>query len=447
MKREINPVSRFTGTLVLPGDKSIAHRAAILSIIAAGEIRVRNFPKGADCRSSLEAARSCGVMVSAEDDCLVLTPPASLNLGEDTIIDCGNSGTTARLIAGLIAGTDQTLMLAGDESLSKRPMKRIVDPLTAMGAELFDTDGHLPLRVRGKKLLPFEYRMPVASAQVKSALLLAGVASNCSVTVQEEIITRDHTEIMLRELGRGLSVRLINPVAVSDPNDPRKKRMQRPEEYKKEIKLTPPVSVLGGTIDIPADFSTAAFFMAGAAIMGSTVLFKDLGLNSTRTAFLDYLKQVGCEVTVADRRVISGEARGTVSVTGGELKARRISGEQTAAMIDEIPALAVVASCGEGTTIIRNAGELRVKESDRLVAIAENLSAMGVKTGILDDGLAIEGVNELNGADLKSFGDHRIAMAFSVAALAAVGPSSLDDDSSISVSCPEFWDLISGLTE
>jgi len=446
MKRQIQPVRSIGGVLSVPGDKSIAHRAAILSLLAREQIVINNFPDGADCRSSLRAVEQMGVRVEITDDKLTLTPPQKTEIEQEAIIDCGNSGTTARLLAGLIAGSDMSVILSGDESLSARPMKRIVDPLTAMGAEMIDDEGHLPLKIRGHKLLPFEYRMPVASAQVKSALLLAGLASGCSMTIRETIISRDHTEVMLKSIGDGLEVQRIKPVLTEDPRDPRKRRMIMPEDFVCEIKLASGAGVVGGEIDIPGDISTAAFFFAAAALSGGTVTVENMGLNPTRTAFLDYLKIVGCEVDIRDKKTISGEPRGTVAVTGKGIKARRISGSTTVGLIDEIPIVAVIASRAEGTTIIRDAAELKVKESDRLVAVSENLNAMGVKCGQLEDGLAIEGKKEIDGADLKSFGDHRIAMAFSIAALSAVGPSTIDDDSSIQISCPNFYELLSKIS-
>ncbi len=442
MKRELKPARRIGGTISVPGDKSIGHRAALFSILAKGPLTIRNFPKGADVLTSLAAAGQFGVKAEQTDSGLMLTPPEQFQIQPETIVDCGNSGTTARLLAGLVAGSNLSVILSGDESLSRRPMKRVVDPLTAMGAELFATDGHLPMKIRGKKLLPFEYRLPVASAQVKSALLLAGLSSNCSITLREDHITRDHTELMLSALGEGITIRDIKPVLVPDPDDPRKKKSIMPETFKKEISLTGQARINGGEIDIPGDISTAAFFFGAAAISGGTVTVTNCGLNPTRTEFLDYLRSAGCTVTLADKTTISGEPRGTVSVSGGALKARKISGETTVGLIDEIPMVAVIASFAEGTTIIRDASELRVKESDRLAAIADNLTRMGVKCGLLDDGLAIEGRQEINGADLASYGDHRIAMAFSIAALAAVGPSNIDDTSCVGISCPEFFDLL-----
>jgi len=303
------------------------------------------------------------------------------------------------------------------------------------------------MRIRGNKLLPFEYRMPVASAQVKSSLLLAGLASGCSVTIREDTITRDHTELMIEELGGEINVRLIKAVLVDDPNDPRKRIMQMQEPFKKEIVLSSKTKISGGEIDIPGDISTAAFFMAAAAISGKSITINNLGLNKTRTAFFDYLKAIGSEINIENRQTVSGESRGDVTVTGGLLKPRKISGETTVGLIDEIPIVSVIAAFTPGTTIIRDAAELKIKESDRLTATAENLKRMGIKCGLLEDGLAIEGGRDLSGADFVSYGDHRIAMAFSIASLFLVGPSTIDDETCVDISCPEFYDLLDKIAQ
>ncbi len=440
------PVKKIGGTIRVPGDKSIAHRAALLSILSKGPIKVRNFPNGVDCLASLEAAQRFGVKVRTESNGLVLTPPSAISIAPESIIDCGNSATTAKLLAGIIAGSNLETTLTGDESLKSRPMERIIDPLSAMGAEFFAKDGHLPVRIRGSKLLPYEYDLPIASAQVKSALLLAGLASSCAVTVREKTITRDHTEIMLREIGDGITVREIKSVRIPDPLDPRKTKMEMPEAFKKEIRISPRAQITGGTIDIPGDISTGAFFLAAAAISGHSLTVENLGLNPTRTAFLDHLKAVGCKVEIKDKTIVSGEPRGRVTVTGQPLKPRKISGETAIGLIDEIPIVSVMAVFTEGTTVIRDVGELRVKESNRLDAILENLQKMNVKCGLLEDGLAIEGGKDLSGADFQSFGDHRIAMAFSIAALFLVGPSTIDDDTAVSVSCPSFYNTLDSIT-
>lgn len=445
--RRLKPARRIEGTLSLPGDKSIGHRAALLSVLAHEPMTLVNFPTGDDCRSSLIAAQRLGVEMQSSEDRLILTPPEQFKVEDDLIIDCGNSGTTARLLAGIIAGSGVEVTLAGDTSLSRRPMRRIIEPLTTMGARFFADEGHLPMRIQGRKLLPLEYRLPVASAQVKSSLLMAGLASGCSIVIREDSITRDHTERMINHLGHGIEVRDVKPVLVPDPVDPRKRRLERQESFKREISLNSQAVIVGGEIDIPGDISTAAFFWAAAAISGGTVTIRNVGLNPTRTAILDHLKAIGCKMEILDKETVSGEPRGTVTVSGGELKPRKLSGSQVTSVIDEIPIIAVMAAFARGTTVIRDAAELRVKETDRLQAIARNLELMGVKCGLLEDGIAVEGTLEVNGADFESFGDHRIAMAFSIAALSAVGPSTMDDIDCICISCPGFHDLLDSVVQ
>ncbi len=442
MNRKLKRSKKIKGTIKVPGDKSIAHRATLLSLISGGPIEAVNYPNGADCQTSLKAVEALGVTSSKSNGKVTLTPPRRLSDTTARTIDCGNSGTTVRLISGIIAGSDLEVTLTGDKSLSSRPMKRIIDPLTQMGGEFYSQNGLLPLRIKGKKLLPFEYKLPVASAQVKSALLLAGLASQCSVTIREDSFTRDHTERMVADIGTGIEYRRINPIPVDDPLDPRKKRMQMPEPFKYEVKLSAQARINGGTIDIPGDISTAAFFMAAAAIGKGSVSIENVGLNPTRTGFIEHLKAIGCEVAVTEKKTVSNEPRGTVTVTGAPLKSRKISDETTVSLIDEIPIVAVMAAFSEGTTIIRDASELKVKESNRLEAIHHNLKMAGAKSALLSDGLALEGQPELSGADFKSFDDHRIAMAFSIAALFLAGPSTLDDDAAVAISCPEFYDIL-----
>ena len=445
MKRQLKPARRIEGTLALLGDKSIAHRAALLSILSKGPITLKNFPNSEDCRSSLAAVEQFGVMVVKQGSELILTPPERPSLPENAVVYCGNSGTTARLLAGIISGCSLSATLTGDESLSRRPMKRLVEPLGRMGAELTDHNGGLPLVIHGHTLLPFEYKMPIPSAQVKSAILLAGMASGCSIRITEKIVSRDHTELMIGTLGGGIEVREIKPVATPDPIDPRRTKMVMPEPFKREITLSSRATISGGEIDLPGDLSTASFLFAAAAMCKGKVSITNCGINPTRTGILEHLKAIGCKVTVEDKMTVSGELRAKVTVEGGSLKSRKISGERTVELIDEIPLVAIMAAMAEGTTVIRDASELKRKESDRLAALAENLGRMGVKCGLLDDGIAVEGRREIHGADMLAFGDHRIAMAMSVAALAASGPSSLDNPDVVAISCPGFYELLGAI--
>lgn len=442
-RRVLKPSKKIGGTISVPGDKSIAHRAALLSILASSEMAVRNFPDNEDCARSLEVAKRLGVSVARDGDRLLLTPPSKPTLASDRAIDCGNSGTTARLLIGLLAGLRIRAELIGDASLSKRPMKRVINPLTELGGAFAHTDGCLPVAVLpDSPLLPGIQRLQLPSAQVKSSLILAALASGVHLRLEEMIVSRDHTELMIRHLKGAIELTDHKAVLLEDPDDPRKKRLTRTAEYQRSIEMRSGAKIAGGEIDIPGDISTAAFFFGLAAIAKKSISVTNVGLNPTRTGFLDILKQFGATVEISDRKTISSEARGTVTVTGGALKGRKIQGEQIVDLIDEIPILSVVAACAEGTTVIRDASELRVKETDRLAAIATNLRAMGVKAGELEDGLAIEGGKQLHGTDIITFGDHRIAMAFAIAAQIAAGPSTLDDASCVSISCPQFFDLL-----
>lgn len=442
MSRALKPARKISGTIRVPGDKSIAHRAALLSVLARGPVEIRNFPDNDDCARSLHAAEQLGVRKVDTESGFILQPRASA-LSESPLIDCGNSGTTARLLCGVLAGlSGMQATLHGDDSLSRRPMKRVMEPLARMGADCFSETGTLPLRVIGKNLLPLDLDMNLPSAQLKSALILAAMGSSCSLTIREFVVSRDHTEQMVMALGTGLTVREIHPVLEPDPLDPRKKRQTRPEPFDREIRVSPGAAVRGGTVDVPGDVSTASFFWTAAALTGGSVTVEGVGLNATRTAFLEHLRQIGAGVTITDKTTVGGEPRGTVTVTGGALKSRRVHGAMIPALIDELPLVALLGAFADGTTIIRDAGELRVKESDRIAAVGENLGRMGVKVAVLEDGLAIEGKTEPSGADFASFGDHRIAMTFSIAALAASGPSSIDDPHCVRISCPSFYDLL-----
>jgi 3-phosphoshikimate 1-carboxyvinyltransferase len=460
--RVLHPRRSINGTLTLPGDKSISHRAALISLLCKEPLRLLNYSDGEDCKASLEAIRKLGADVQqGSDGSLTVTLPKERG-SDPVIIDCGNSGTTCRLLLGLLAGAGITAELIGDESLSSRPMKRVADPLTLMGASIVsgslatssdDSDSAgtsdpatLPLRVLGGANESIDYRLPVASAQVKSAILLAAVSSGATAIVTEDVITRDHTERMLQHLGANISVKQPRLELTEDPNDPRKKIRTILDDWKTQVIVKGSQELTGGEIDIPGDISTAAFFFAAAAIGGGEITVKNLGLNPTRTAFLDHLKAIGCDVKVSDKEVISSEPRGNVTVTGGALRGRRISGAQTAALIDELPIIAVLACFAEGPTVIRDARELRVKETDRIDALTKNLRVMGAHVGELEDGLAIEAKNEMQPGDFNSYGDHRIAMALSVAALFLSGDSTLTGADAVTVSCPTFFELLDSIT-
>lgn len=455
--RVLEPRRTVSGSLRLPGDKSISHRAALLSLLCAEPVRILNYADGEDCQTSLAALKKLGADVQSASDGSITVTPAKDRSDDPVIIDCGNSGTTCRLLLGLLSGMGKTAELVGDKSLSSRPMKRVTDPLTLMGGIFAPaTEGEtepesaeglrLPLRTLGSATESIDYRLPVASAQVKSAILLAAVASGATAIVTEDVITRDHTEKMLQHLGANISVKQPRLELQEDPNDPRKKIRTILDDWKSQTIVKGGSPLHGGEIDVPGDISTAAFFFAAAAIGKGVVTIENLGLNPTRTTFLDHLKAIGCEVKISDRETISNEPRGTVTVTGASLKGRRISGAQTAALIDELPIVSVLACFAEGPTVIRDAGELRFKETDRIAALAKNLRTMGAQVGALEDGLAIEAKDEMQPGDFDSFGDHRIAMAMAVAALFLSGSSSLKDSEVVAVSCPTFFDLLESIS-
>jgi 3-phosphoshikimate 1-carboxyvinyltransferase len=444
----IKKAKKLQGAISLPGDKSISHRAGLLSLLCESPLTVTNYSNAADCQNTLNAVKSLGGLIQKEGESLVLSPPPEGIKSPEGPIDCGNSGTTMRLLTGLLSGSSISTTLIGDDSLSSRPMKRIAEPLRQMNAEIKTSEENTaPIQISPGTIIPIDYTLPVASAQVKSALILAGLASKTDVIIREKSLTRDHTERMISYLGGALKVEDVKTNIIPDPIDPRKKKkVLSTVEYKRSIFLEKNTGISGGEINIPGDISTAAFFIAAALLVkDSHLIIKDIGINSTRMGFVRVLKQMGARISIKNRREISGEPVGDIEVFNSKLKPRKISGDIIPGLIDEIPILAVLASSIEGTTIIRDAEELRHKESDRIKAVCHNLVAMGVKVGEFPDGMAIEGVNELEGAEIDSFGDHRIAMAFAVAGISAHGQTIIKDSDVVSVSCPNYFTLLDGL--
>ncbi len=446
--KTLKPHRKIQGALTLPGDKSISHRAALLSLLCGESLRILNFSDGEDCAASLKAVQTLGCTVeSSSKRSLTITPPQSAP--KDSVkIDCGNSGTTARLLAGILSGLDIPAEIVGDESLSKRPMKRVIDPLRELGASFAESAETLPLHIKGGAHGSLNYRMPVASAQVKSSILFAACAGGGEVAVIEDVRTRDHSERLLKHLGATITTHHPRVELKEDPNDPRKKTRTVLDDWKARIVVKGNGKLAGGDIDIPGDMSTAAFFFAAAAIGKGEVTIENLGLNPTRTAFLDHLRAIGCETHVESRVTISEEPRGVVTVRGSKLKGRKISGALAAQLIDEIPIIAVMACFADGPTIIRDVEELRVKECDRLEALIDNLRRMGAKVGSVEnDGIVVEAKGEMQPTDFKSFGDHRIAMAMSIAALFLAGESTIDDADCVAVSCPHFYELLDSIKQ
>lgn len=419
--------------IAVPGDKSISHRAIILSAISNGTCRITNFLEGEDCRSTAHAMRKLGVPIEFPEPGTVIVEGCRGRFTEpEGDLDCGNSGTTMRLMAGLLGAQSFRSRMVGDPSLSKRPMRRVIEPLQLMGAKL-KAEGEKqcpPLVVNGTALEGITYRLPVASAQVKSAVLLAGLFAKGETTVIETVRSRDHTERMLEYY----LVRTKREELWEGGPAPSTRKL-------KEIRIT----LAGGQVPesrdfrVPGDISSAAFWLVAAAAQpGSRLLVKDVGLNPTRTGLIDVLVRMGARVREVVETSDNGEPCGTIDIKGCTLRATRIGGAEIPNVIDEIPILAVAAALAEGTTEIRDAAELRVKETDRIAAVASNLRLMGVEVEEFPDGMAITGGKPLKGAKLPSYGDHRIAMAFAIAGLFATRETVIEDTACVQTSYPTF---------
>jgi 3-phosphoshikimate 1-carboxyvinyltransferase len=416
----IRPARNVSGTLRLPGDKSISHRYAMLAAIAEGDTRLKNFSTGADCASTLGCVKALGVEVERAENSVVIHGCGPSLRPAAGPLDCGNSGSTMRMLSGVLAGQAFSSELMGDESLSRRPMARIIAPLEMMGAKITaQGGGRPPLHVTGGKLTGIRYDMPVASAQVKSCLLFAGLFAAGETAVIEPIRTRDHSEVALRAFGAEL------------------------KQLGNEVRIAGGQKLRAIEAVVPGDISSAAFFLCAAGLFpGSQLVIEDLLMNPTRARLLDFLILMGIGISVTEIEEQHGELRGTVKVEGRDLKKITIAGADTAALIDEIPVLAAIAPYTTGGVEIRDAHELRVKESDRIAAIATNLRAMGAQVEELDDGLKIPGGQRLRGAEIDSLGDHRIAMAFVVAGLRAEGETRIRGAEAAVISYPGFFDAL-----
>jgi 3-phosphoshikimate 1-carboxyvinyltransferase len=428
----IAPARRVAGILPLPGDKSISHRAALLAAVAEGATVIGNFLTGADCLSTLACLRQLGVNLEREGTNVRVHGRGREGLSAPSApLDCGNSGSTMRMLAGLLASFGFHCELTGDESLRSRPMKRIIAPLTQMGATIESTDGYAPLRMKGRApLAPLSYETPVASAQVKSCVLLAGLDAAGRVTVSEKTLTRDHTERMLRWFG--VEVEETQTAAAHI------------------ISVNGPARLKARDISIPGDVSSATFFLVAAALLpGSELVLPGVGLNPSRTQVVDTLRELGVEITVEDYREEANEPVGTLRVRGrGALPPAPVLRSATVAhLIDELPALAVLGTQIEGGLTVRDAAELRVKESDRIATVVKNLRAMGAEVEEYPDGFGVNGPSKLKGARIESHGDHRIAMAFSIAALIADSPSEITGADCASVSFPNFFQLLESVAQ
>ena len=425
LKRQILPAANVRGSVRLPGDKSISHRYAMLGAIAEGNTRLDNFSSAADCASTLSCVENLGALVTRNRSKIEIEGRGG-NLTAPTVaLDCGNSGSTMRMLAGVVAGYEFRSEMIGDESLSRRPMRRIIDPLTQMGAAIKASDGDRPpLIIEGRKLGPIDYEMPVASAQVKSCVLLAGLRASGRTTVREKVATRDHTELALRAFGAHV------------------------EQKSGEVSIEGNQSLHAIDAYVPGDLSTATFFLCATAMFpDSSIIFDHVLLNPTRAGILDVLATMGLRVAFLKVEELHGETIGTVQVKSGKLSGAVISGALSAALIDELPALAALAPYTSDGIEIRDARELRVKESDRIAAVSENLRRMGVSFDEREDGWKIPGQQRPHGAELDSFGDHRVAMAFSIAALRAEGESQILNADAVGVSFPDFFTTLESVIE
>jgi 3-phosphoshikimate 1-carboxyvinyltransferase len=421
----VRPARTIEGVLRLAGDKSISHRYAMLAALAEGTTRLENFSTGADCASTLGCLTGLGVQVERKENAVLIQGRGTKLQAPTLALDCGNSGSTMRMLSGILAGQKFTSELMGDESLSKRPMARIIAPLEAMGAKIASEDGgRPPLRITGTYLKAIDYMMPVASAQVKSALLFAGLFAEGETRVEEPVRTRDHGELALRAFGAEVN------------------------QHGNQAKIAGRQKLHAIEAEIPGDLSTAAFFLCAAALFPeSRLLISHLLMNPTRARLLDILILMGVGISVAELEDQHGELVGTVEVDGRDLRGATIAGADTAALIDEIPVLAAIAPYTANGIEVRDARELRVKESDRIASIVTNLRAMGAEVEECEDGLRVSGRQTLHGAEIDSFGDHRIAMAFAVAALRAEGETTIRRADAAVISCPGFFAALEALSQ
>ena len=427
----VTPINRLRGELCLPGDKSISHRAALIASLARGESMLENFSSAQDCAATLECLEELGVRIETNDSTVAITGArASGFQAPSQILNAQNSGTTMRLLAGILAGQPLATTITGDASLLARPMLRVAEPLRLMGAQVdLESNGCAPLYIIGCcPLRPVNYQPPVASAQIKSAVLLAGLFAAGITTVAEPTQTRDHTERLLREFGV--------PV----------------ERNGNASSIQGGVELHSRKLFVPGDISSAAFFIAAAiALPGSDIFICDVGLNPTRTAFLATLKTMGADITVTDERLEGGEPVGSLRIRAVALPEPRtleISGAAVSNLIDELPLLGFLAASLGWEMTLRDAGELRVKESDRIATTVANLARMGAPIEERADGWRLKSAGKLCGAQLSAFGDHRIAMGCAVAALSATGPSQIEGaGNSVAVSLPEFWSLLESVAE
>lgn len=429
--RTIAPTRGLKGEVTIPGDKSISHRSIMLGSIALGTTEITHFLEGADCLSTIDCFRKMGVEIERKPSSILvhgkglrgLTAPAST-------LNVGNSGTTTRLISGILSGQNFATTLSGDDSLNSRPMKRIMTPLNTMGAHIrsLNDNGCAPLHIRPGALHGIHYQSPVASAQVKSAVLLAGLYADSPTSVTEPALSRNHTELMLQGFGAYVATDLHTDGTATAHVEPCKE-------------------LYGQQICVPGDISSAAYFIAAALLVpGSELLVKNVGTNFTRAGFLKVCKAMGADIETVSQTIEGGESRADLLVRYSHLKGTVIEGDIIPTLIDEIPMIAIMAAFADGQTVIRDAAELKVKETNRIDTVTAGLKAMGADITPTDDGMIIDGTGHLNGASIQSYLDHRIAMAFSVAGLASDGETQIVDSQCVDVSYPEFYATLNSVS-
>jgi len=422
MEVKLKKVEKIKGEIEVPGDKSISHRSLIFGAISEGKTEIKNLLKSADCLSTLNCLRNCGIEIEVNNTTIIY---GNKFKEPEDILDCGNSGTTMRLLSGVLASKPFLSILTGDSSLRKRPMRRIIEPLSKMGAFITGREENLfaPLVIKGRKLKGINYKLPVASAQVKSCIILASLFSDGETVIEELYQTRDHTERMLKYFGGKIE--------------------------KKETKIFIPGTqkLYGKQVFIPGDFSSASYFITiGLLVPDSEIIIKNLGLNPTRTHFLKIIERMGGKVEIIEKEKICEEEVGTIRVRYTEkLKGTEIKKEEVPLVIDEIPLIGVIASVSEGKTVVSGAKELRYKESDRIKALVSELKKLGSKIYEKEDGFEIYGVDKLKGNRVNSWNDHRIAMCLTVAGLIAEGETIVEDADCINISFPQFYDILSSL--
>lgn len=424
---EFNKVKSVKGEITIPGDKSISHRAVMIGSLAKGTTEVHNFLQGADCLSTIDCFRKMGIEITNNINTVKIKGRGLRGLSRpDSVLDVGNSGTTTRLISGILSAQNFSVELNGDASIQKRPMGRIIEPLTLMGANIksINNNGCAPLAIIGSPLTAIHYHSKVASAQVKSAILLAGLYAEGITSVTEPYLSRNHTELMLTAFGANVSSKDTT------------------------ASISPAEELFAQKIEVPGDISSAAFFIvAGLIVPDSELLIKNVGINPTRDGIIKVCKAMGGHIEILNERMSGGEVTADIYVKSSVLNGTTIGGEIIPTLIDEIPVIAVLACCANGQTIIRDASELKVKESNRIDTVADNLKNMGADVIPTDDGMIINGGQTLHGSVIDSHLDHRIAMAFAIASLVSEGTTTIKDAECVNISYPEFYSDLSKLSK